>query len=127
MFGELKNLANQHHGRSILSLFEDDPNRAAAFSARMGEMLFDYSKTHISEPVRQSLLALAASRGVMERAQQMFAGTRINETENRAVLHTALRNLDGGPVEVDGRDVMPGVLQVLDRMSVFARGSALSV
>ena len=106
-------------GRSILSLF-DDAHRAADFSVRLDDMLLDYSKTNLDKATRDTLLDLARAAGVEARRDAMFAGERINETEGRAVLHTALRNLDGGPVYVDGTDVMPGVRDTLDRMARFA-------
>ena len=71
---------------------------------------------------RDLLIALYEEAGVPARREAMFSGAKINETEGRAVLHTALRNLDGGPVMVDGADVMPGVLATLKRMEVFAEG-----
>ena len=104
--------------RSIAALFEA-PGRAEAFSVEAAGLLLDYSKTHIDAEARDLLLALAETAGVEARRDAMFAGARINETENRAVLHTALRNLDGA-VEVDGRDVMPGVRETLGRMEAFA-------
>lgn len=97
-----------------------DPARAAAFTATAGDMYFDYSKTNIDAETRATLLALARDTGVEARRDAMFAGARINETEDRAVLHTALRNLDGGPVMVDGADVMPAVLKTLADMRAFA-------
>jgi glucose-6-phosphate isomerase len=108
-----------HADRSILSLF-DTPKRAETFSARFGDLLFDYSKTSIDTEAFWLLLQLAEARGVTARREAMFAGAKINETEGRAVLHTALRNLDGGPVRVDGKDVMPGVRATLARMERFA-------
>ncbi|MFW5881085.1 MAG: glucose-6-phosphate isomerase [Roseicyclus sp.] len=104
---------------TILSLF-DDPGRAEAFSARADGLLFDYSKTHIDAGAREGLLALAEAAGVAERREAMFSGAKINETEGRAVLHTALR-APGGRIEVDGDDVMPGVLETRARLESFAR------
>lgn len=103
-----------------MSLFESDPQRAQDFSAQTGDMLFDYSKTTIDTSTRDELLALVDAADVAGRRDAMFAGEAINDTEGRAVLHTALRNLDGGPVRVDGEDVMPGVLRTLERMRSFA-------
>ena len=97
-----------------------DPARAAAFSVRAGDMLFDYSRTQIDGAARDMLIGLLDARGVAARREAMFAGARINDTEGRAVLHTALRNLDGDPVIVDGVDVMPEVLGTLARMEAFA-------
>jgi glucose-6-phosphate isomerase len=104
-------------GRPILDLFGE--GRAAAFSVRHDGLLFDYSKTGIDDETRALLLALAEASGVAARRDAMFEGRRINETEHRAVLHTALRNLDGR-VAVDGRDVMPAVRETLARMERFA-------
>src|SRR6056297_3593079 len=104
--------------RSIRSLF-DDPDRAGRFSAALGDMLFDYSKTNLDETGRTLLLELARSADVEARREAMFAGAPINETEGRAVLHTALRNLDGSVV-VDGEDVMPDVRATLGRSEAFA-------
>lgn len=115
-------LAEQHTetaARSILSLF-DDPRRAGDFSAQTGDMLFDYSKTNIDTETRAALIDLLDAADVDGKRAAMFSGAPINDTEGRAVLHTALRNLDGGPVFVDGYDVMPGVLDTLDRMRVYA-------
>jgi glucose-6-phosphate isomerase len=83
-------------------------------------MLFDYSKTNIDDATRVALIKLIEASGVAARRDAMFSGKAINETEGRAVLHTALRNLDGGPVMVDGVDAMPEVLQTLERMRSFA-------
>jgi len=104
--------------RAILSLFNG--GRAGAFSARLDDMLFDYSKTNIDAETLNLLLELAAKADVFGRRDAMFAGEKINETEGRAVLHTALRNLDGGPVRVGGVDVMPDILATLARMEEFA-------
>ncbi|TMV08608.1 glucose-6-phosphate isomerase [Ruegeria sediminis] len=127
MFDHLKTLAASARERRILDLFAADPDRAARFSAGTGDMHFDYSKTLIDDEIRASLLKLCDEAGLAARRDEMFAGEKINETEGRAVLHTALRNLDGDPIEVDGGDVMPEVLETLRRMRVFAeeiRGGA---
>jgi glucose-6-phosphate isomerase len=106
--------------QTILQLFDQDRDRAQAFSASTGDLLFDYSKTQIDADIRTALIGLCDQAGLAERREAMFSGAKINETEGRAVLHTALRNLDGGPVDVDGLDVMPDVLDTLQRMRVFA-------
>ena len=108
-----------HAGRPILDLF-DHADRAAHFSIRTDDLLFDYSKTAIDPHARDLLVRLAESSGVAARRDAMFSGEKINETEGRAVLHTALRNLDGS-VEVDGKDVMPEVRETHARMEAFAR------
>lgn len=107
--------------RHILDLFADDPGRANRFSANTSDVHLDYSKTQIDDDIRAALTALCDQTDVAGRREAMFSGLPINETEGRAVLHTALRNLDGGAVFVDGVDVMPGVLDTLDRMNGFAR------
>ncbi len=108
--------------RRITSLFERNPARFAEFSVSLGDMLFDFSKVNIDARALTLLVALAEARGVPARREAMFAGERINTTEDRAVLHTALRNRADRPVMVDGADVMPEVNGVLERMGEFARG-----
>ncbi len=105
--------------RDIAELFES-PDRAARFSARLDGMLFDYSKTNLDDATLDKLIALAQQAGLAERRAAMFSGARINETEGRAVLHTALR-ASRGPVVVDGVDVIPEVHATLERMTAFAR------
>jgi glucose-6-phosphate isomerase len=104
--------------RRIDALFDKD--RAAQFSVRTGDMVLDYSKTNIDAKARDLLIGLLDAAHVADKRKAMFSGEKINETEGRAVLHTALRNLDGGPVIVDGVDVIPGVRDTLDRMAGFA-------
>ncbi len=118
MWDSLQKFADRN--LQILDLFNQDAQRAEKFSVSLGDMLFDYSKTSIDQAARQALIDLADQAGWAERRDAMFSGEKINETENRAVLHTALRNLDGEPVFVDGQDVMPEVLQTLSRMQEFA-------
>jgi len=112
-----------HHaaksGRSILSLFEA-PGRAEAFSRHADGLLFDFSKTRIDEGALSLLLELARVSGVEARREAMFTGEKINETEGRAVLHTALR-APGGDVRVDGQNVISGVLETRARMAQFAQ------
>lgn len=125
----LKTLAADIASVRILDLFDGDAERAQTFAASTGDLHFDYSKTQIDTNVRDALIRLCDEGGLAERRDAMFSGVRINETENRAVLHTALRNLDGGPVAVDGVDVMPEVLATLQQMRVFAeevRGGAVA-
>jgi glucose-6-phosphate isomerase len=115
-------LSDQHAAvaeRKITDLFKDT-SRAQDFAAQAGDMYFDYSKTNIDDTTRKTLLALARDANVESRREEMFTGVHINETEDRAVLHTALRNLDGGPVLVDGKDVMPAVLDTLAAMRRYA-------
>ncbi len=117
------NALKSHHAkvadRRILSLFED-PSRAAAFSARAGAMLFDYSKTNIDAEGLRLLIALAEAAGVAAKRDAMFAGAKINDTEGRAVLHTALRAPDGEKIFVDGQDVLPEVRRIRAACARFA-------
>jgi glucose-6-phosphate isomerase len=118
LFDDLRDHRARHESRRILDLF-DDPGRAEAFSTRADGMLFDYSKTHLDAEAMDLLLALAEAADVAGKREAMFSGAKINETEGRAVLHTALR-APGGPILVDGSDVMPGVLETRARMEAFA-------
>lgn len=119
-FSALKSMAEAAKERHILDLFAEDKNRAAGFSAQSDGLLFDYSKTNIDTTTRDALFGLLDEAGLAEKRRAMFEGAKINDTEGRAVLHTALRNLDGGPVMVDGQDVIPGVRHTLARMGDFA-------
>ena len=96
-----------------------EPNRFDTFSASLDDMLLDFSKTSIDAQSMQMLLKLAS--GVEAKRDSMFSGEKINTSENRAVLHTALRNQSGNPVLVDGQDVIPGITDTLNRMQVFCR------
>jgi glucose-6-phosphate isomerase len=106
-------------GIQMKSLFHNDPNRFNHYSLELGEILFDYSKNLISGDTLGLLQDLARECQVGEAIQAMFSGEKINRTENRSVLHTALRNLSGGPVYSDGKDVMPEVMDVLAHMKSF--------
>ena len=101
-------------------LFAADPKRFERFSLEFDGLLFDYSKNRIDETTVKLLIDLARTSGVVEAAEAMFAGEKINWTEDRAVLHVALRNRAGSPIEVDGEDVMPGVNAVLQKMKAFS-------
>jgi glucose-6-phosphate isomerase len=100
-------------------LFEQDPQRFEKFSLHFEDILLDYSKNRITEETRDLLLDLARSCDVEGWRERMFSGERINHTEDRAVLHVALRNRGRRPIVVDGEDVMPAVNAVLQRMAAF--------
>ncbi len=102
-------------------LFAEDPQRFERFSIRFEDILFDYSKNRITAQTMKLLLALAEEAGLPQAVQAMFSGEKINLTENRAVLHTALRNRSNRPVYVDGQDVMPEVNRVLAKMRKFSQ------
>ncbi|MCP5088999.1 MAG: glucose-6-phosphate isomerase [Rhodobacteraceae bacterium] len=105
---------------SLTDLFNNDGQRFEGFSTRCGDFLLDYSKTALTDEILNTLIELADEAGVEKRRNAMSAGERINETEGRAVLHTALRNLSGAPVLVEGHDVMPGVKETLARLGRFS-------
>ena len=115
----LKDNRNATRNRKILSLF-DDQNRFETFSAEADGMLLDFSKTNIDAEALSLLTALAATAGVAPKRDAMFAGERINTTEGRAVLHTALRSSDTTRLNVDGKDVRPDVAGTLADMARFA-------
>lgn len=101
-------------------MFEQDPQRAERYWLQVGGLTLDYSKNRINDETMSLLFELAREAGVPERMRQMFHGEKINTTENRAVLHVALRNRTNSPIVVDGEDVMPKVNRVLQRMGEFA-------
>ena len=101
-------------------LFDDDAGRFERFSIAFDALFFDYSKNLVTDETMGLLVELAHAAGVAEAAKDMLSGRRINWTEDRAVLHTALRNRSNSPVEVDGVDVMPAVNAVLDKMRRFS-------
>ncbi|HEV2502568.1 MAG TPA: glucose-6-phosphate isomerase [Mesorhizobium sp.] len=100
--------------------FAADPDRFKRFSALDGDLLLDWSKCAVDEETMKLLEGLARAADLEPRRAAMFAGKHINITEDRAVLHTALRNLDGKGLHLDGQDVQKDVRSVLDAMSVFA-------
>src|SRR6266498_3146990 len=104
----------------LRDLFAHDPTRGERLTVEAEGIFLDYSKNRITDETIRLLLQLAAERGVAERRNAMFAGAKINVTEDRAVLHVALRAPKGQRIEVDGEDVVPKVHEVLDRMSDFA-------
>jgi glucose-6-phosphate isomerase len=108
--------------RDINALFAANPNRFAEFSAAQADLLLDYSKTSLTAASRDGLLKIIAAAGVEGKRDAMFAGAKINTTEDRAVLHTALRAPEGTKIFVDGQDVVPAVHETLGRLFAFAEG-----
>src|SRR6186997_2910005 len=102
-----KHQSEEMRNVSMKRLFANDPDRFAKFSLRMNDILFDYSKNIMTPKTLQLLLQLAGDCELKTAIQAMFNGDKINETENRSVLHTALRNYSGDPMYSDGNDVMP--------------------
>ncbi|MDT0472117.1 glucose-6-phosphate isomerase [Streptomyces sp. DSM 41014] len=107
-------------GTSLRELFAADPGRGGGYTLTVGDLYVDYSKHLVTDDTLRLLRALAAATGVFELRDAMFRGERINTTEDRAVLHTALRAPRDAVVEVDGENVVPAVHAVLDRMAAFA-------
>ena len=101
--------------------FAQDPDRANRYWLEVGGLTVDFSKNRINDQIIADLVALAEQAGLPERIEQMYRGEKINETENRAVLHVALRNRSNTPIKVDGKDVMPEVNHVLRKMGDFTR------
>jgi glucose-6-phosphate isomerase len=104
----------------VRQLFADDPERFARFSIRFDDLLVDYSKQRVTAETMRLLGELAVAAGVEAARDRMFAGARINTTEDRAVLHVALRRTRPGAVRVDGHDVMPDVQAARAHLSRFA-------
>ncbi len=116
LFNHLKTVEPMH----LRELFAADENRAETFSLTACDLLVDYSKNRITAETMELLAALAEACGLREKIEAMFTGEKINRTEDRAVLHTALRAPRDAEVFVDGENVIPGVHEVLDRMAVFS-------
>ncbi|MDB5101084.1 MAG: Glucose-6-phosphate isomerase, partial [Cyanobacteria bacterium RYN_339] len=113
-----------HHGKvgglHLRDLFAEDPKRGERLTAEAGPIYLDYSKNRVTDETIQLLLQLAEARGLRRKIDAMFAGEKINLTEDRAVLHTALRAPKDATILVDGQNVVPEVHAVLDRMAAFA-------
>ena len=101
------------------TLFEKDAARFDKMSVRFNELLFDYSKNIITDETKKLLLQLTAECKLKQAIESMFQGEKINETENRAVLHTALRGFSNIPIKVDGIDIIPEIKQVRQQMKSF--------
>jgi glucose-6-phosphate isomerase len=117
--------ALQKHQRKMAKvhmrdLFADDPQRFETYSLRMGDILFDYSKNRVRQKSMRLLFDLARQANLAGKIDAMFSGQKYNNTENRAVLHIALRNRSNRPILVDGQDVMPEVNAVLDKVRTFS-------
>ncbi len=116
----------RHHaevaGVHLRDLFAADPERGRRLTVEAAGLLLDYSKNRVTDKTLALLVQLAEQSGLRQRIDSMFGGEHINVTEDRAVLHTALRAPRGSSVHLDGEDVVPGVHAVLDRMAAFADG-----
>ena len=114
-----KHYEEEMNRRHMRDLFASDPDRFNKFSITLGDILFDYSKNIINEKTLKLLLQLAEDCNVKQAIAEQFSGVAINETENRAVLHTALRSFDPSPILVDGADIKPGIQKVRAQMEAF--------
>jgi glucose-6-phosphate isomerase len=104
----------------LRQLFHDDPHRATRFTAEAAGLFLDYSKNRITDETLKLLLELAEQSGLQQHTEAMFTGQKINTTEDRAVLHVALRAPKSEHILVDGEDVIPEVHKVLDKMAAFS-------
>ncbi|MGD8477200.1 MAG: glucose-6-phosphate isomerase, partial [Burkholderiales bacterium] len=112
--------AARPQAQDIRALFEEDSQRSARFGLEAAGLHLDFSKNPVSDTTLQLLLELAGQSSLSEQTVAMFEGRRINVTEDRPALHIALRNRSQRPVMVDGRDVMPDVRAVLERVREFS-------
>ncbi|MBX2813030.1 MAG: glucose-6-phosphate isomerase [Myxococcales bacterium] len=115
-WGALEAHRQQMDSRTIQSLFIEDPARFDKFNLYLDDLLFDYSKQRVTSETIQLLLKLAQAQGLVQARDRMFLGEKINFTEQRAVLHVALRAARSDVIEVDGKNIVPEVLRVRDRM-----------
>ncbi|MEN8115992.1 MAG: glucose-6-phosphate isomerase [Bacteroidota bacterium] len=106
-------------GTHMKELFANDADRFQKYSLKYEDILIDFSKNIIDDEVKATLLELAEESGLKNAIKSMFSGEKVNETEDRAVLHVALRNRSNTPIIVDGKDVMPEVNDVLNQMKGF--------
>lgn len=106
--------------KHLKELFAEDKNRFKKFSIKFNDILLDYSKNTINRRTIAYLTDLAKECDLSGAIEQMFSGEKINQTENRSVLHVALRNRSNTPILVDGKDVMPDVNEVLEKMKEFS-------
>ena len=124
-WGKLESLYRSFKKTQMKDLFAADENRADKYTLKLENLLLDYSKNRIDDKVMSALFDLARERDVTGRIKAMFSGEKINKTENRAVLHTALRHQDNTPIYVDGKDVMPKIREVLGRIKNFSEAVRL--
>lgn len=106
--------------KTMNELFASDDKRAEKYTVEFENLIFDYSKNRFDDKVLDALIALANEHNLKQRIEDMFTAKKINITENRAVLHTALRNFSGDSVVLDGTDVMPEIRRVLAKMKEFS-------
>lgn len=120
LFTQLREEKSSLQKDSLSNLFVKNPKRFEEFSVSLDDMILDYSKIHINKEILSKLFKVAEVCKVEEKRDAMFRGDKINITENRAVLHTALRNSSSEAIYVDNKDVMPDIKEVLNRMKAFS-------
>lgn len=106
--------------KKLIDFFSEDPSRANEFSMQWEDLFVDFSKTHVKRETVRLLVELARESGLEQGIRQLFEGAKINETEKRSVLHSALRNRSNKPIVVDGNDIMPDINQVLEQIKAFS-------
>ena len=117
----LQQLFENNRSTGIKEHFAADPHRFQNFSLQLGDIFFDYSKNNITTDTMQLLLQLAEQCQLKEAIEAMFTGEKINATENRAVLHTALRNFSSDTLVLDGENIMPAIKKVQQQMKAFCQ------
>ena len=122
---QLESVYKHFRKTEMKDLFAQDKLRGERYSEQLDTMLVDYSKNRFDDNVLKALFELARERGLKEKIDDMFSGKKINATENRAVLHIALRNRGNTPIYVDGRDVMPKINATLEKMKDFSEAVRL--
>ena len=118
-WADLQNHYEHILNQNLVESFKNDPHRYEKFSLSLRDILFDYSKNRIDDDTMPLLINLAKQANLETKINAMFSGEKINVTEHRAVLHTALRNRSNTPIFVDGKDVMPDINASLQKMRVF--------
>ena len=120
LFKQLEKIKTEVKKTPLLELFNSNPKRFEDFSVSLDDMILDYSKIHLNKDALSKLFDLIKVCNVEEKRDAMYRGDKINITENRAVLHTALRNDINKPIYVDGKNIMLDISQVLEKMKAFS-------
>ncbi|MFH1848548.1 MAG: glucose-6-phosphate isomerase [Candidatus Omnitrophota bacterium] len=120
-WAKLKSHYGHVKGMHMADMFAGDPDRFSKFSVSFEDILLDYSKNIITDETMRLLFKLAGETGLKDATEKMFSGDRINETEDRAVLHTALRNRSNAPIVINGQDIMSDINAVLGQMEEFSK------
>ena len=121
-FAALRAAKDKMAASTVKDMFAADPGRFGRYHVALDDLVFDYSKHRVDDAVLKALFDLARAQGLEAKRDTMFEGGVVNPTEKRAALHTALRNMSGSPVMVDGEDVMPEVASVRAKVAEFAQG-----